>query len=434
MTADRDHPSDGTDRPVALRAEKLIGGGRALAHHDGKTWMVSGALPDELVSAQPTRRRAGIIEADTLEVLESPHDARDSEPCPHADSCGGCDWPHIKPEASTRFKALAASDAARGAPVLAAMLAQAPVVSSPLAYRMRARLHWDPATRRLGFYEVRSRTVTPISSCRILSPELMAVLPALAEALARRCPQRIDVEWLQGSRAGDAVAGLRSTKGGPRRIAASWIPARDELGNGVSGFHSLDRAGEVRDGWGATAVTIDLPIPLRVPVGAFFQGNRHLIESLFRRISELAGSGQEPLYDLHAGVGFLAAAALSNVDREAFLVEPHRVAARAAALNLPTATVAVGSTAENFVSFDSDLPEDALVITDPPRTGMTKPLREFLVRWQPRRVLMLGCDPATWARDAGLLVANGYQVQTLELFDLFPSTHHVEILSMLERT
>ncbi len=96
MTADQKPSSNGTAAPATLRAEKLIGGGRALAHHDGKTWMVAGALPGETVLAQPTRRRAGIIEAETLEVLESPHAARDRDPCPHSDRCGGCDWPHIK--------------------------------------------------------------------------------------------------------------------------------------------------------------------------------------------------------------------------------------------------------------------------------------------------------------------------------------------------
>ena len=46
---------------------------------------------------------------------------------------------------------------------------------------------------------------------------------------------------------------------------------------------------------------------------------------------------------------------------------------------------------------------------------------------------MLGCDPATWARDAGFFQSNGYAARTVELFDLFPSTHHVEILALLER-
>ncbi len=419
--------------PVILRAEKLIGGGRALAHHEGATWMVAGALPGELVLAKPTRRRAGIVEADTVAVQESPHAARDGDPCPHSDRCGGCDWPHITPAAGANLKVVAAADAARGRPLLAAMLAQAPVVTSPLAYRLRARLHWDPETRRLGFFEVRSQTVTSIPACRILSPDLMTALPSIIESLSKRCPQRVDLEWLQGSRPGDAVAGLRPAKGGPQRIDPAWVPLRDEIDGRVSGFHSLDRMGEIRGGWGATAVTFDLPLPLTVPLGAFFQGNQHLIGALFQRVSELAGPLTEPIFDLHAGVGFLAAAALSAGQRSAFLVEPNRVAARAAALNLPAATVAVGQTAEEFVDNAPDLPGEALVITDPPRSGLTKALRTHLVRWHPHRVLMLGCDPATWTRDAGLLLDHGYSVRSVELFDLFPSTHHVEILALLER-
>jgi 23S rRNA (uracil1939-C5)-methyltransferase len=432
MSGGGNRTADPEGAPVTLRAEKLIGGGRALAHHEGETWMVAGALPGELVLAKPTRRRAGIVEADTVAVHESPHAARDSDPCPHSDRCGGCDWPHITPEAGARLKVVAAADAARSRPLLAAMLAQARVVASPLAYRLRARLHWDPEHRTLGFFEVRSHKVAPVPFCRILSPDLTTALPALTDALSERCPQRVDLEWLQGARPGDAVAGLRTAKGGPSRIEPSWIPDRSEIDARVAGFHSLDRAGEIRGGWGSETVTFDLPLPLEVPIGAFFQGNRHLIRALFDRVAELAGGDTDPIFDLHAGVGFLAAAALSAGERDAFLVEPHRVAARAAARNLPAATVAIGRTAEEFVA-SADLPGDALVITDPPRSGLTKALRTRLAHWQPRRVLMLGCDPATWARDAGLLLDHGYTVRSIELFDLFPSTHHVEILALLGR-
>lgn len=432
MSTRRDRAPAAGGEVVTLRAEKLVGGGRALAHHGGETWMVTGALPGEEVSARQSRRRAGIVEADTVQVSAPAHAARDHDPCPHADRCGGCNWPYVKPGPGARLKALAASDAARGRPGLAAMVAQAHIHTSALAYRLRARLHWDPGSRRLGFFEVRSNTVSAIHHCRILTPDLTAALPSITEALTARCPQRVDMEWLQGSSPGDAVAALRPAKGEPPRIEASWIPARDEIGSRVSGFQRLDRAGEILGGWGSQTVRFDLPLPLTVPIGAFFQCNRHLIAELFKRVAELSGQQPGPVFDLHAGVGFLAASVLSTGEREAQLVEPHRVAARAAALNLPAATVAVGQTAEAFVATARDLPENALVITDPPRTGLTRTLRDALVRWRPRRILMLGCDPSTWARDAGFLCDHGYRAGAVELFDLFPSTHHVEILALLE--
>lgn len=418
---------------LVLEAEKLVGGGRALAHHGGCTWMVAGALPGERVLVREIGRRAGIVEARAVGVDGPAHPARAADPCPHAVRCGGCDWPHIEPAAATALKVQAAAEAARGHPALAALIAAAKIHQSPLAYRLRARLHWDPVLATLGFHEPRSHAVTPIPGCRILSPVLMAALPALAAALRRRCPARVDVEWLEGSDPTRGVAAIRRAKGGPARLDPGWLPPPEELGAAVAGFHLLAASGAARGGWGEREVTFDLPTPLQVPIGAFFQGNRHLLHALFDRVAELAGPGGEPVFDLHAGVGFLAAAARSHGARSLDLIEPQLEAARAAARNLPEARVAIGVTAERFVERQPALPPEALVITDPPRNGMTPPLRQALVRWRPRRVLMLGCDPATWARDAASLRGHGYRVAALELFDLFPSTHHLEILALLER-
>ena len=417
---------------VTLDIEKLIGGGRGLAHHDGATWMVMGALPGERVVAQPTRRRAGIIEAHVLEVCGTTHPARLTQPCPHAESCGGCDWPHINLAAAGALKAAAAAEAAGRFPDLAARIASAVLHTSEGGYRLRARLHWDPVLGRLGFFGHRSRSVSAIDSCRILSPRLMNALPVITQALTRRCPEAVDVEWLEGTADLERVAALRPADGGVRKIDPSWVPSAGDADSVVAGFHALSPAGDAQSGWGREVVKFELPIPLIAPIGTFFQGNRHLLGDLFERVAKLAGNDPAPVFDLHAGVGFLAAAALSASPRNLTLVEPSRRAARAAARNLPDALVVAGRTAEDFLSASGNLPQNALVITDPPRRGLSRALRDDLARWKPKRILMLGCDPATWARDAANLVDHGYRVTELELFDLFPLTHHVEILAVLE--
>jgi tRNA (uracil-5-)-methyltransferase len=93
--------------------------------------------------------------------------------------------------------------------------------------------------------------------------------------------------------------------------------------------------------------------------------------------------------------------------------------------------VSAGS-AEAFLEHGSDLPPDFIAITDPPRTGLTPVFRRLLLDRRPRRIVMLGCDPATWGRDAADFIDHGYIVEHLELVDLFPFTHHVEILAVLE--
>jgi 23S rRNA (uracil1939-C5)-methyltransferase len=413
-------------------AEKLVGGGRSIAHHDGATWMVAGALPGERVRAEATRRRAGIIEARTVEVISEPHPARLQDPCPQSDICGGCDWPHVDLAGGAKLKAAAAAEAARAFPDLATRIASAPIHRSEGGYRLRARLHWEGGQKRLGFYKHRSRKVASLDSCRILSPRLMCALPRLTDALSKSCTEHVDLEWLEGTEPNDTVAALRQAKGGPKTFDPAWVPGRDDMESVVSGFRALSKAGRPHSGWGATGVRIELPIPLEVPIGSFFQGNRHLIGPLFERVAELVGDNATPVYDLHAGVGYLAAAALHAGERELTLVEPHREAAMAAQRNLPGAQVVVGSTAEAFVAGARNLASDSIVITDPPRTGLSKALRQDLARWRPERILMLGCDPATWARDAGFLSEHGYQPTVVEIFDLFPSTHHLEILALLE--
>jgi len=174
-----------------------------------------------------------------------------------------------------------------------------------------------------------------------------------------------------------------------------------------------------------------LPICLFVPIASFFQGNSHLARWLFDRTAGMIGTRPVPTWDLHAGAGYLAAAAQHAAPRPLQLVEPYRHAARAAQRNLPSARVAAGHTAEAYLDRARVLPQEALVLIDPPRSGLTPQLRLRLGDWHPERILMLSCDPATWVRDTAFLLERGYQLDHLELVDLFPSTHHVEVLALL---
>ncbi len=417
---------------VTLTCHDVGGGGWGVAHHEGRTWMLRGALPGETVAAGAVFERGGVIHGRVLEVLEGTHPARLADHCPHAASCGGCDWSHVDPRKGTELKARAAAGAARFRPSLARALATAPVKPSDLAYRLRTRLHWDPATRRLGFFRPHSWEVVPIPGCGIVSPTLAAHLPRLEASLARTCPERVDVEWLEDLAGSTVVAALRPTRGGPSAVEPVWVPPPEELGDDLHGFHVLDRRGAVEPVWGPTSVVMELPVPLTVPVGAFFQVNRHLVPWLFHRVAALAGGEPLPALDLHAGVGYLGAAVLAAGCPQLTLVEPFRPAARAAAGNLPRARVAVGRTAEAWLARHPRLPSGALAILDPPRSGLSPELRRRLAGWHPRRILMLACDPGTWARDTAFLLDRGYSLAHLELVDLFPWTHHVEVLAVLE--
>ena len=73
------------------------------------------------------------------------------------------------------------------------------------------------------------------------------------------------------------------------------------------------------------------------------------------------------------------------------------------------------------------------MVVDPPRGGLTADVREGIVRRSPRRVVYVGCDPASLARDVSQLARSGMELRSVDLFDLFPQTHHLEAVALLVR-
>jgi len=403
-----------------LEITELGGGGAGVAHHEGKVWFVRGALPGELVEAAEERQRAGIVEARAVAVERS-SPWREPDFCPVACECGGCDLAHVRRESVPEVLRAIVRGALRHAlPELAAAVDAAPVEASPLGWRLRARLHWDPRQRRLGFLGHRSHRVVDISPCRVLGPRLSAARAELSRALGGAGCREGEVDWIENLDGTQSVAAWL----GPGRVPHGPVA-------GLDGWHPLDAGGWTRAaGWGASSVRMELPVPLDVPVGAFFQGNRHLTPRLFARIAAIVAELRpERVVDLYGGVGLLAAAARHAGVGDLVVVESHGPAAAAAARNLPGAFVDAGS-AERFFG-EPGAASATLALVDPPRTGLSRAARSGLLEWHPRAVVLLSCDPAAGGRDLGALVGAGYRLAGLELWDLFAGSHHVEMVAIL---
>lgn len=396
----------------------LAGGGRGVARADGKVWFVADALPGETVEASVERSRAGVVEARAVAIVgASPW--REPDPCPRATECGGCTLAHVRREAAAEVLREVACGALRHAPaLLASAVRSAPVVVSPMAYRLRARLHWSARANTLGFLARRSHRAVEIAPCRVISPLLVQHLPLLSHALARTGSASGELEWLEDLGGRDAVVGW---------WGSGAVPA-PPIGS-VRGCHALAQGdGAAAGGWGEEALTMALPVPLRVPIGAFFQGNRHLAPRLFERVAELVrASGCARVVDLHAGVGFLAAAARAAGVADLTLIESDERAACAARDNLPCADVR-RARAEEFLA-EARIGNGTLAIADPPRTGLTRAALAALLAWRPQALVLLSCDAACFGRDAGRLLAGGWALTSIELWDLFAGSHHVEIVA-----
>jgi 23S rRNA (uracil1939-C5)-methyltransferase len=434
--------------------ERVVPGGEGLARLSGVVTLVPGGLPGDRVRLRVTEASPRLVRS-VLEEVVAPGEARrpDAELCPRARdaSCGGCDWPAARLEHHRELKTSLVLDALRRlAGLRPEDLPEPGWRGSARNYRLRNRLHLDP-DGGLGFFAPRSRVVANLEACEIVSQALLARLPAVREHLSGLGPVEGEL-WTLEDRDGKALIGeLRLSEGQGLQISSKV----KESGKGpFDGLRVVDACGRVIGADGPASLAIVAGgVSFEVSVSSFFQGNLFLLDSFLEEIRTAlrAALGKEegdalPLraLDLYAGVGFmtrplLEVAAEAGGAVEVTAVEIDESASQSLSKNLslwsstgfPRAR-AVRTTAESFLhSLKSSSPVD-LLVADPPRTGLSPAVCAGILRLAPRHLLMVSCDPPTFARDLAGLKAR-YAIERLTLFDLFPQTHHVETIALLAR-
>jgi tRNA/tmRNA/rRNA uracil-C5-methylase (TrmA/RlmC/RlmD family) len=173
----------------------------------------------------------------------------------------------------------------------------------------------------------------------------------------------------------------------------------------------------------------------RVDPGGFWQSHleapRVLVETVLSLVEPSPG---EKVLDLYAGVGLFAAYLADAVapSGRVVAVEGSRLACRDARTNLPASVRVEHGPVERVLASAYDEPFDVVVL-DPPREGARRRVVTQIVDRAPRAVAYVACDPAALARDVATFAELGYSLRALRTFDLFPMTHHVESVALLER-
>ena len=403
-----------------------------LARLDGQVTLVSGAIPGERVRARIEGRHGGVLFATTVDVLDVSPDRHVPGDDP---ACGGRCFAHITAPRQRALKAEIVVDAFRrlGRIELPAALAVHP--SPDDGYRMRARLHVSAAA--IGFYREGTHTLCDPACTRQLLPETVGVLAALSERLERI--GLTDGRSLELAENRDATERALYLEVGSARQASRLgglldLPGVTGLGVAHNG-RPIAATGSSRVADQLDLADGDTRAPLRLArhVTGFFQGNRHLLQTLVERVLALIPPG--PMTDLYAGVGLfgLAHAALGRGD--VIAVEGDRLSIEDLLDNAEPfeGRVRVEPRAVEDALGDGAIVGGRTTVVDPPRTGLSRHAIAALTAGRPPRVVYVSCDVATLARDARLLVEAGFAVATVELFDLFPSTAHIETVVSFER-
>jgi 23S rRNA (uracil1939-C5)-methyltransferase len=375
----------------------------------------------------------GVVYATTAEVLEASPDRRAVIADP---ACGGNVYSHMVYERQLALKSEVVAESLRRIARLPWPVPVSVAPSPEQGYRLRARLHVRGGA--IGFFREGTHDLCDPGATGQLLPETSDLLARLSFRLrGERVGTVTSIELAENIDASNRVLHL-NLEGSVRDQSF----ARFFDGLAVTGV-SLSAAGEpgVVNVSGSPFVVDVLDVAnvrngtaavlLRRQALAFFQANRFLLPRLLARVVELVPPG--PVVDLYAGVG-LFAVSLAAAGRECVLaIEGDRVTAADLLENAKpygAALRTVATSVERFVS-DSRPDPQATLVLDPPRTGMSKEAIAGVLRLRAPRIVFVSCDVATFARDIRRLLDSGYRLDSLEAFDLFPNTAHVEALAVL---
>jgi len=419
--------------------EKLVYGGDGLAHAGERTVFVPFVLPGEEVRVALKSQKKRTVWATPVEIVKVA-ESRIVPRCSHFKVCGGCQYQHIEPSRQSELKQ----------DILRETLSRLGGISwpgeirihtaAPFEYRNRAQWAVRSAMpRAMGYFLPESSQIVPVDECPVLSPLLAKSFQQLQDLTrSNSLPGQIEeIEAFADS--GDEKLALNVAfhefTESPAMLFKFFREALPQIESLLlldqkKNRFELSGPGFLRHQAGG--------FNFRVSHLSFFQVNRFLIEELLQSV--VSGKKGALALDLYAGVGFFSLP-LAKTFEHVIGVDANLAAIRDLRSNAEAAGLAVTSHnlhTEEFLKKLDEKPD--LVVLDPPRAGLGQSTAAKLAEVHSPEIVYLSCDPSTLARDLAVLLqtermpagakpnAPSYELASVELFDLFPQTHHIETL------
>ena len=460
---------------LTLDIEKAAFEGRCVAHVGGLVVFVDGAVPGDRVSATVFRKKKQYAEARVEEVLEpSPH--RTEPACAHFGVCGGCKWQHMSYEQQLLWKREHVADAFLRIGGLEDVRINETLPSvTPFWYRNKmeysfGEMRWLLADElgevergaelfALGLHvPKRYDRILHVEACHLQSPESNRILSATRDFfLSRNIPafstrtHTGDLRHLvirEGKHTGERMVYLVTSRRMEEEMRDYAALLRQEefgvttLVQGVTQRKSTVAIGEedivffgdgtIREQMGRNT--------FRISPTSFFQTNTLQAERLYTLAEKAAAlRPDDVVWDLYCGTGTISLFIAGDV-RRVVGVELNDAAIRDAVRNASdnglTNTDFICADIVDFLAPDAhpEVPSPDVIITDPPRAGMHPKVVDAIGRSGVQRLVYVSCNPATSARDCGMLREHGYVIEDITPVDMFPHTYHIECVISLRKS
>jgi len=406
----------GSDRePQVVRAERLVAGGAALSRRDdGQIVLVDDALPGELVEVTVDRRH-GADRGTVVRIVE-PSPDRISARCPHvADGCGGCDLAALAHAAQVDAKVELVADSLRRLGRWREPVVHAGPALDPWGFRTTLRL--AVTNGRAGLRRSASNDVVELDRCLVAHPRLDELIVEGRFASASYVTLRV------GAATGERLALVAPGREGVSLPDDVRVVGADEVAAGSAAWIHDDVAGRR---W-------------QISARSFFQtrtdGAAALVDVVRAMAADVLDRESGVLLDAYSGVGLFAGALLDGARS--------RGRARWRGVTVENDPSSVADARVNLADLDVRIVEGSvermraprvdLVVADPSRAGLGTDAAAVVASTRAERIVLVSCDPAAAGRDIGLLKSRGYRPVESIVVDLFPHTHHTEVVTRFDR-
>lgn len=429
--------------------DRLAFGGEGVARlDDGKIVFVPDALPGDQVQIALTEEHATFARAKMTQLL-TPSPGRTAARCADAAACGSCQFQHAEQADEWRWKAQAALDAiARLSRLTLPEDVHEHGPAEPDGWRRRVRFQVD-SRGSLGYYAAGSHRLVRPRRCLVAHPSLLSARLLLEPAMKNLGAEAVQLEvGDDGSVVGCVELAAGRTAAAAQRLRPIIHKARKD-GATLVGLRLTEQLQAAEPKF-TDIGHVQLPVRVldqlyTLPAGLFTQANPAVNDALVTYvIQELGLSPEDNLLELYCGWGNFSHAILKTTPCNFQGMElaipaiqtaedilypkrrrkepipddaPVRFNVRNLTRGLPNKHVSPGRYSH--------------VLLDPPRAG-ARPVIEHLLTIAPKRVVYVSCDASTLARDLQLLTSQHLRLTRLGLFDMFPRTHHVEVVATLE--
>jgi 23S rRNA (uracil1939-C5)-methyltransferase len=443
-------------------------GGKGIVHIEGVAVFVDQAVPGDRVRIAINRKKKNYAEARVVSLLQPSAD-RVPAPCPHSGVCGGCKWQFLDYDRQLAYKRQHVAESLAHIGLIKDATVH-PTLPSELRFGYRNKVEFtcsdspwllpdemensDAAERfALGFHVPGVfHKVLNIEAC-LLQPDMgNRILGDVRRYLKSSempmyCPRTHNGFWrfvmLRHSVAHDHWMVNIITAAENLRVVApladllkNKYPQIISVVNNITSKKAAISAGEYEIPlFGSDHLTDRLcGFEFDISASSFFQTNSRGAQTLYRTVMAYAGlTGDETVFDLYCGTGTIAIC-LSQAARRVIGFEIVDAAISDAEKNC------LKNGVSNCTFFRGDIKDrlsaainkpDVMII-DPPRDGMHKSVVQQVLEMLPERIVYVSCNPATLARDLGLM-KDAYQVIEVQPVDMFPHTFHIESVARLKK-